>query len=132
MRELDFADSFTSASAPGSTTTEQSIANNQVSAANITSLSFSSSSYRGAVIEYDMRRFTDSSERRAVGELAVIYNTTSAIWAIVKDTQHNEGTDHGVAFTITAGGQVQYTSDNQAGTSYAGSMKWKVLRRYDA
>lgn len=134
MRILDFSDGFTSSSAPtgaGETVFEFTIANNQGVAANVTSMVVSSATYRGAQIEYDLYRNTDVNERRATGVLDLEYSFLTTTWRIRRDDQWNFGTPHGVTFSVTAGGQVQYTSDNLAGSSYASSLLWVFARRYE-
>ena len=132
-RIINFSDGFTSATAPsltGSTaSTTQTLANAQ-SATNITSLSFSSATYRGAVFEIEVSRKTASSERRGLISCMVCYDTTAVSWTLVRYDEDNSGTDLGVTITITAGGQVQYATDSQSGASYAGTGKWNILRSY--
>ncbi len=98
------------------------IANNQGAAADVTGLVYSSASTHGAYINYILRRRTDSAEKVATGKLTVRYFKDAATWDI-----HNEAEsslDLGVTFSITAAGQVQYTSDNLAGASYFGQLRW--------
>ena len=127
MRVLDFSDGFSSASTPtvstATTQTTFTIANNQASPANVTGLSFSSASHRGAIVEYDITRktATASSEVRAIGSLILVYRTETSSWSMEEQSNHD---DVGVTFTVTAGGQVQYTSTNISGSSYVGTMNF--------
>ena len=97
--------------------TPVAIANNQSSAANVTGLLFSSASVRSAIIEYQIRRVSTSTgavERVSSGRGTATYNTLATAWTY---TPLGEGGDaSGVTLDITSGGQVQYTSDNMAGT----------------
>ena len=131
MREADFSDTIESSSAPSDASTSQTLANNQA-AADVTSMLFSSATYRGVVVEIEVSRKTASSERRGFVTLRLVYDTTAASWVIVDVTEDNTGTDLGVTWTVTAAGQVKYATDNQSGASYAGTGKWKILRRYSA
>lgn len=101
------------------------IANNQVAAANVTGLLFSSAANLAANIEVSIRRKTATalSEVVATGFLSVTYREQSSLWEV---TPILNGDDTGVTFSITAGGQVQYTSTNIAGTSYVGKMSFKA------
>lgn len=129
MRLYDMSTGFSAASSPN-TGTDLNIANNQGSPTDLTGLLFDSATYRGVVLEYDMRRKTDSSERRSIGVLQLIYTTGGSAWSIISDNSNDEVIHHGVTFSVTAGGQLQYTSDNQSGSNYSGSMRTSILRRY--
>lgn len=129
MRELDFVDGFESSSSPGDSSTSQTLANAQA-ATDVTSLLFSSATYRGVVVEVEVSRKTGSSERRGFVKLKLVYDTTAVSWVLVAVEEENTGTDLGVTWTVTAVGQVQYATDSQSGASYAGTGKWKILRRY--
>lgn len=110
--------------------TDFTLANNQGSAANVTGLSVSSASYRGAVVEYDITRKTDtaSSEVRSMGQMFLQYRAQSSAWEIA-GIQEN-GDDAGITFSVTSGGQVQYTSTNISGSNYVGKLTFRV-RTFD-
>ena len=95
------------------------LANNQVSAADITGLSFDISTMRGALAIYSIYRTTGSAERSEEGQLEVKYNNVANTWDI---SQTAIGAS-GILFTITAAGQVQYTSDNYA----SGVLKFRAF-----
>jgi hypothetical protein len=101
----------------------QSIANNQTSAANVSNILISGASYRSFLVNYNIYRTTNTTEYAQIGTLQCIYKTTAATWNI-SDTF--SGDNAGVTFTITAAGQVQYTSTNMSGTGYAGTMKFSI------
>lgn len=99
-----------------------SMSNNQSSAASITNLSFSGSAFRGAVVQYTVYRYHSGVyEGSQVGTLYLGYRTNAADWKI--DDIAN-GDLVGVTFTITAAGQVQYTSTNLSGSQTSFVMKW--------
>lgn len=82
-------------------------ANNQSSAANVTGLVFSSSNHFMARINV---RVTATSNLFESYEIVGTYKGAS--WDIV---QESSGDDTGVVFSITSGGQMQYTSLNYSG-----------------
>jgi hypothetical protein len=116
-----------SASAVYVTSAEASftIANNQSSAASVTGLLFSGATTRAFSVEYSIYRKTDtaSSALAQMGQLRGVYNTQSASWFMSDDFS---GQNAGVTFTITSGGQIQYTSSNISGANYVGTLKFVV------
>jgi len=100
--------------------TSFTIVNNQSSAANVFGCLFDTSTVRSAIIEYSVYRSSSVSELSEVGHIYVTYKSTAASWEIV---QNYAGSSE-VNFTITSGGQLQYTSTNFAGTGYVGKMKF--------
>lgn len=104
--------------------TTASLANNQVAAADVTSLSFNSSTIRSATIEYSIYRLTGSFELSEAGILIITYTSTAATWEITRVS--TAGSDSGVTLSITTLGQVQYISTNVAGTGYSGQMKYRA------
>jgi hypothetical protein len=110
---------------------EQSIANGQVSAADITYLALNKDVHVAAVVEYDITRKTDSasSEKRTNGKLRIVYRVQAGTWHL--EDEHSFDSDDGVEFSITSAGQVQYTSDTISGDNYVGTIRWKA-RYFDA
>lgn len=100
----------------------QTITNNQVTAANITGLSFASGSVRSFKALVSCYIQTDApAELQEVGTLYGWFNPVASAWQI---RFVSVGDDCGVTFSITTGGQVQYTSTNQPFTStYVGQMR---------
>lgn len=96
---------------------------NNTGPSNVTGLTVSSATCLAATVKYQMRRVTDSSERITKGVLHLFYRNLTSAWDIV---QESEGDESGVTFSVTAGGQVQYTSDDHTGANYSGSMKFKI------
>jgi hypothetical protein len=104
--------------------TSFTIANIQVAPANVTGLVFNSASYKGAQVFVEVRRRTGTNESVSIGRLLLFYRENTAAWDLVDELG---GDDDGVTFTITAGGQVQYISDNMSGSGYVGTMKFKAI-----
>lgn len=100
-----------------------SVANNQVSVANVIGLAFDSASVRSAKIQYSLYRVTNSNELAETGEIYLIYKNNANTWTL---SRQFFGDDAGVTFSITSGGQVQYTSTNVAGTSYSGELTFRA------
>jgi hypothetical protein len=99
------------------------LTNNQSSPANVTSLSFNPASIRAAFVEYYVQRTKSGEELSEAGHLYLIYNDLAADWDIIQVGANVETT--GITFTVTAGGQVQYTSTNYAGQT-ACKMKFRA------
>lgn len=102
------------------------IANN-ASATSITGLNIDNLVYKGAKISYCLERKTDSSNVQAVGDIFIIWDSADLAWRITWTSNFDDEL-MGVTFTITSGGQVQYASDNMAGTSYVGTFKSFLMR----
>jgi len=108
------------------------IANNQVAAADITGLVFDKTVHYGALIPYQINRMTDTalSERVYSGEIYCQYSAQDNAWKVT-DTAFGEDADSaGVVFSITAAGQLQYTSDSIAGTTYVGNIRYAGIKRF--
>jgi hypothetical protein len=96
---------------------ELEIVNNQVAAADVTGLLLDSDSYKSVKVFYEVFRKTGSSERICNGFFTCLYKSGTNAWEL--EAGSFEGSPaHGVTFSITTAGQVQYTSDNMAGTNY--------------
>jgi len=110
----------------GSKTTA-TIANNQSSAANVTGLSFSSSTEVLVRAIGRLKRTTSTTNLVEAIELYCIYDGTD--WQLEYTGRYQ---DAECEFSITSGGQVQYTSSNLTGTSYAGSFEVITLEKVQA
>ena len=105
------------------------LANNQAVAADVTQLSLDKSGVTMAVLEYLVQRVTTGAgaqELTEVGILIFVYNPTSATWSMVTVSEHNPD-NAGIVFSITAAGQVQYTTTNITGTASISTL-WYRLR----
>jgi len=105
--------------------TSFTIANTQAAAANVTGLLFAGASVKAAFIDYRIRRYStggSGEERVEVGQLIAQYKANAATWTLTQ--MASAGDDAGVVFSITSGGQVQYTSDTLPGTPSESLMKF--------
>jgi len=101
--------------------------NNQSAAADITDLKFSARAVSAAFIDFLIQRTTTGSgavQLTAAGTIAAVYRPNSAAWVL-----HAIGTagpsTSGITFSITAAGQVQYTSTNEGGTAQISKICWR-------
>ena len=95
------------------------IANNQAVAADITGLQFNKSQISAAFIDFLVQRVTTSTgavELLEAGHLTAVYEPTSLSWSLV-EVSVNSPDNSGVTFSITATGQMQYTSSSITGTA---------------
>lgn len=104
--------------------TKFAIANSQASPANITGLVFDHTMFSSAIAFVEIRRTTGSTEVVASGFLFLVYRAATSAWDMAANIP---GDAHGVTFTITTAGQVQYTSDTTAGSGYSGFVKFKAI-----
>lgn len=100
-------------------------ANAQGSAADVTGLLFSSSVCKSANVWISSRRKTDTNTLYTEIELWLSYNALTSSWQVSDQVDH--GDPSGLTLSITAGGQVQYTSDSLAGSNYSGASKYKAF-----
>jgi hypothetical protein len=107
----------------GGTQTTFAIANN-TGPSDVTGLVFDKVNVRGARVLFHLERRTDTQNVAEIGELYPIYNPESDTWDIGASSH---GDDAGVAFTITAAGQIQYTSDDLTGASYTGNIRFTSI-----
>lgn len=112
----------------------QTIANNQASAADVTSFPvFLSTEALALEVLYRVFRRTDTSHVQEVGRLYIEWDSEASAYTLSKQAAFDESN---VTFSVLATGnpneyKLQYTSDNMAGASYAGSLKLtdiKVIR----
>lgn len=106
------------------------IVNNQTTPADITSLSFSPSTFRAIKIDYTIYRQSDtaSSGVAQIGQLRFVFNTQSSSWLLSDDFA---GQDSGVTFSIdNTTGQVKYTSTDISGTNYVGTLKYNITKTF--
>jgi len=131
-RIVDFADGFTSASAPsisGGSLETYTLSNNQASFTN-TGLSFDSSTHTSAFIDFELLR-TDAtpSYYSQSGKIIAAYDGTA--WSIefgnfIGDeiVADSLASAFNVQFQITSLGVIQYKSGNMTGGSH--SCEWKL------
>lgn len=104
------------------------LANNQSSAADVDGLKVNSRAVSQAVVEFLVQRVTTgagATELVESGSFILTYNPTAADWSISL-TNINSPDNSGVDFTVTATGQVQYTSSNITGTASISRVFWRM------
>jgi len=106
----------------GGTQQTFTIVNNTVTATNVTPLLFNSANIKSAVIEYDIHRQSDtaSSELDEAGSMRLLYDAVAGNWRIALNSNFDDAL---VTFTVTAAGQVKYTSSDIAGSNSTGTMR---------
>jgi hypothetical protein len=104
------------------TVTQVPILNNQSSPVDITNLNFSASAVRSFEAPYTIYRISGTNVETESGIMRGNYNSEESDWNFTVERTGYAGMD----YVITAGGQVQYYSDNQAGGSYTGLIKYKA------
>lgn len=100
------------------------IANNQVSFADVTGLTFNGASVRAANITYSAFRVSTAnpSGNSETGTLQLDYDNNVG-WSI------NQGSilgNAGIVFTVTPAGQIQYKSTDINALNYVGTMKFRA------
>ena len=95
------------------------ILNNQAAPTDLVGAVLDSSQYRSVKIFYEMYRKSSTTELLANGELTCLFNEATNTWSLAPGMWEGVS-DYGVVFTITAGGQIRYTSTNVGGTGYTG------------
>ena len=106
--------------------TQFTIADNQSTYANITSMLVSSATLVYAEIRYTIYRTDAASiKRRESGVLELEYVTGDSAWRIANRQSSDDALNVTDSLAVTAGGQVQYKSDLIGGT-YSGKMRWKI------
>lgn len=108
------------------TTVTFTIANNISSATDVTGVSFSSASYKAAFVKFFIHRQDAGQDVDSMGFLMFVYDAVGAAWRVTENSFHDE---HGVTFSVTAGGQLQYVSTNFTGGSYASAstFRWTTI-----
>ncbi|MDW8348602.1 MAG: DUF2190 family protein, partial [Bacteroidia bacterium] len=101
------------------------INNNVSSPTSISGMNFGPT-VRGVLLFYSVQRKTTSpaSEKSESGYISLVRNSTSSSWLI---SVWGVADNAGISFSVTSGGQVQYTTDNMTGSGYTGTIVWEVL-----
>lgn len=100
------------------------IGNNEVAPLDVTGLLFDKIVTKSARILFDLTRNTATVDYLEVGEFFAVYDPIADDWRLSVDSNFD---DAGVTFSITAAGQIQFTSDSLAGGSYSGNLKLKNI-----
>lgn len=104
------------------------LVNNQSAPADVTGLKVNSRAVSMAIVEFLVQRVTTSTgatELVEAGSFILSYNPTANDWNISL-TNINAPDNSGVDFTVTATGQVQYTSTNISGTASISRVVWRM------
>jgi hypothetical protein len=99
-------------------------ANTQGVAADITGCLFSSASVKTAHVEIAVRRTTASVKVLCWVHLYLGYNPLTSAWEIMDHVEHGDAS--GLTFSVSAAGQVKYTSDTTSGTGYSGASRFRA------
>jgi hypothetical protein len=102
--------------------------NNQASAADITGMKFSARGVSVAFVDYLIQRVTTgagAAELIAAGNCIFVYNPISLNWSKQQIGSEGPGTS-GITLSITAAGQVQYTSTNVTGAASISKIFWRA------
>ena len=90
---------------------------------NIPNLAFSNVTVRTANIRYGVYRSTDSVTVFEEGDIQLIYDNAAGTWGL---TRQRTG-DAKIDFDITNAGQVRFSVQTIAGTSYAGKLVYAAV-----
>jgi hypothetical protein len=105
--------------------TPANINNNQVVAANVQGLSFDPTQVRAAVVEYSVYRNTTGAGAMELVESGTMYPSYKSV-AGTWDMPIVGGQEGGIQFTITSGGQIQYTTSSMTGSNYTGTVRFRA------
>lgn len=104
------------------------LVNNQAAPADVVGLSFNSESISQGIIEYLIQIVTTGGgavELIRSGAIHAVYRPTTNVWALFAvGTPGPDATN--ITFSITAAGQVQYTSANTTGTASISKLTYRV------
>ena len=91
--------------------TKFTMTNNQSSAADITGFIFDTTNDKGMKIEYSIERL-GTADLQETGEIEVSFDGTN-----FQQARSFSGVEAGITFSLTAGGQLQYISTDNAGST---------------
>jgi len=88
----------------------------------LTGLLFSKATVKAVRMFFQVNRKTDApaASLNEAGEIYIWHDAVSDTWEVSFDSK---GNDSGLTFTITAAGQLEYSSSNMNGTGYLGKMR---------
>lgn len=104
----------------GDSQISQAIANLQAAAADVTGAIYDKTSIKAVHLAFDLERLTDTQNEQESGWIYLRHDTNDDVWHI---SVQSTGDDCGVTFSVTASGQLQYTSDDLSGTNYEGTLR---------
>lgn len=95
---------------------------NNVSTTTLTGALVDKTGYKGAKLDYVLERYTDSSNVQQTGTIWLVYDSKDLGWRIVTNSNlDNEALE--ITFSVTSGGQIQYTTSNISGSNYGSSFR---------
>lgn len=94
--------------------------------ADVTGLSFNKTNFKGGNFALDIHRRDDGQSKNETGMGYVSHNTETDTWGI---SLQSFDEDAATVFSITAGGQVQYTSSNFGGANYSGTLRVNNIKK---
>ena len=98
---------------------------------NFSNMVFDEANGHTVILDYAIRRRTDSTEKQAVGQIILQYKIDAALWEISES--HFSAEDLGVTYEVTTStgvGTVNYTSDALAGANYNGELYFSVRKTF--
>lgn len=104
-----------------------SLANDVSTPTAITGLLFDPIQVRSFIVDYSIYREDSSKAKAQIGQLRGVYNTRNSTWLISDDFA---GENAEIEFTVSAGGQVLFTSSEFTGTSHSCTMKYAIRRTF--
>lgn len=111
---------------PGGDNEQQAIVNNQAAPLAIGTLSFDKANDKAGSFLFDVHRQTDTQDKQETGTAYLAHDPKDDIWRISVIS----GLDNsGVTLIVTAGGVIQYTSDDLTGASYSGTIRIIDVKR---
>ena len=102
--------------------------NNQATAQDISGLIFDFRSVSYSKVNYLIQRVTTATGAQELvdaGSFAVVYKPTAEIWSLISYNTTGS-TSAGIVFSISATGQVKYTSTNITGTPSISKLTWRA------
>ena len=107
----------------------QTLLNNQAASVDLTDLVFDGDDYDYILIEYAITRNTDSNYKFEAGTLHMAMRG-NAVWTFENGLQVIDIAGITFAVATQAGnvGQMSYTSDDLAGTSYSGKIRYNIKK----
>lgn len=99
--------------------------NNLAVAEDVEGLSFTSKTVSQAVVEFYIQRVTDTNEIITSGCFHLAYKPSANSWSLVMIGTPGPDSS-GITFSVTAGGQVQYTSSNVTGVISISKITWRA------
>ncbi|MEO0273436.1 MAG: hypothetical protein ABIM30_10225 [candidate division WOR-3 bacterium] len=110
--------------APGDIINSVSIINNNVTTpSDVLGMQFSNANTRSARVTYQVKRQVTGNILIQSGTLYLDWNPQTSSWTITEDfTAGNAG----ITFSVTASGQVRYTTTNMTGSGYQGEISFSA------